>query len=63
MAEIALFIENLNCSSFVASDQMSNLLFEVEGQLPEDKEKILKEIIKYQQKLPGVIFFQFLGFN
>ena len=50
--EIKLFIENLNCTSFVTSDQMSNLLFEVEGQLPEDKEKILGRIGKYRQKTP-----------
>jgi histone acetyltransferase (RNA polymerase elongator complex component) len=29
--EIALFIENLNCHSYTISDQVSNLLFEVEG--------------------------------
>ncbi|MBI2979747.1 MAG: radical SAM protein [Chloroflexi bacterium] len=52
VGEIAIFIENLNCSSYVISDQMSNLLFEVEGQLPRDKERILGEISKYQQKPP-----------
>ncbi|MBN1643855.1 MAG: radical SAM protein [Dehalococcoidales bacterium] len=48
--EIALFVENLNCHSYIISDQMSNLLFEVEGQLPDDKEKILERISRYQQK-------------
>jgi len=48
--EIALFVENLDCHSYLISDQMSNLLFEVEGQLPDDKEKILKTISLYQQK-------------
>jgi len=48
--EIGLFIESLNCSSFVASDQMSNLLFEVEGKLPGDKEKILEAIKQYKNK-------------
>jgi len=48
--EIALFVENLDCHSYLISDQMSNLLFEVEGQLPDDKEKILETISLYQQK-------------
>ncbi len=48
--EIALFVENLDCHSYLISDQMSNLLFEVEGQLPDEKEKILESISLYQQK-------------
>ncbi len=48
--EIALFVENLNCHSYIVSDQMSNLFFEVEGQLPDAKEEILKRISRYQQK-------------
>jgi radical SAM superfamily enzyme YgiQ (UPF0313 family) len=48
--EIARFVENLNCHSYIASDQMSNLLFEVEGQLPDKKEDILQMISSYQQK-------------
>jgi len=50
--EIGFCIENLNCSSYLASDQMSNLLSEVEGQLPQDKEKILEVIRKYKNKSP-----------
>ncbi len=50
--EIALFMENLNCHSYLISDQMSNLLFEVEGQLPGKKERILERISSYQQKPP-----------
>ena len=50
--EIALFIENLNCHSYIISDQMSNLLFEVEGQLPDKKADILERISNYQQKPP-----------
>jgi radical SAM superfamily enzyme len=46
--EIRLLIENLDCHSYVASDQMSNLLWEVEGNMPEDKETILKAIDKYR---------------
>jgi len=52
VAEIALFIENLNCQSYVTSDQMSNLLWEVEGQLPEDKHAMLDTITQYQSKRP-----------
>ncbi len=48
--EIALFVKNLDCHSYLISDQMSNLLFEVEGQLPEEKERILERISLYQQK-------------
>jgi biotin synthase-like enzyme len=50
--EIGLFIENLQCSSYLTSDQMANLLFEVEGQLPEDKEQMLETIQGYRKKLP-----------
>ena len=52
VAEIALFIENLNCQSYVTSDQMSNLLWEVEGQLPQDKHAMLDTIAQYQSKRP-----------
>jgi radical SAM superfamily enzyme YgiQ (UPF0313 family) len=48
--EIAVFVENLNCHSYLISDQMSNLLFEVEGQLPDKKEDILKCISDFQQQ-------------
>ncbi len=48
--EIALFVQNLDCHSYIVSDQMSNLLFEVEGQLPDEKEKIIERISRYQQK-------------
>lgn len=50
--EIGLFIENLNCNSYVVSDQMVNLLFGVEGQLPRDKERMLKVIERYKAKSP-----------
>lgn len=46
--EIGLFIENLDCNSYVTSDQMSNLLWEVEGKLPEDKGAMLKAISEYK---------------
>jgi hypothetical protein len=52
VAEIGLFIENLGCNSYVSSDQMSNLLWEIEGQLPGDKQAMLKAIDQYQAMLP-----------
>lgn len=52
VAEIGLFIENLNCNAYVTSDQMANLLWEVEGQLPQDKQAMLDTIASYQSKSP-----------
>ena len=48
--EIGLFIRNLDCGSYVASDQMVNLLWEVEGQLPQDKQRLLDVISSYLSK-------------
>jgi hypothetical protein len=48
--EIRLFIENLNCNSYLVSDHVSNLLGEIEGQFPKDKPAILKILAVYQQK-------------
>jgi hypothetical protein len=50
--EIGLFIENLSCKSYLVSDHMLNLLGEIEGQLPEDKEKMLGIIAEYKAMLP-----------
>lgn len=50
VAEIALLITNLHGNSYLVSDQMSNLLYAVEGQLPGDKEKMLQVINAYLQK-------------
>jgi radical SAM superfamily enzyme YgiQ (UPF0313 family) len=48
-AEIKLFIETLNdITSTVTSDHIMNLLEEVTGKLPEDKDKLLEVIKKYQ---------------
>jgi len=47
VAEIGLFVENLDCQSYLVSDQMCNLLWEIEGWLPEDKPRILKIIRDY----------------
>jgi hypothetical protein len=52
VGEIGLLIENLECHSYVASDQMSNLLWEVEGQLPDDKQIMLQTISRYLSKPP-----------
>ena len=46
--EIRLLIENLDCHSYLASDQMSNLLVELEGKLPEDKPDMLETIARYK---------------
>jgi len=51
--EIGLFIENLDCDSYVTSDQMSNLLWEIEGKLPEEKKAMLKAINEYKAMLPA----------
>jgi hypothetical protein len=45
--EIGAFIEGLECRSVVKSDHMMNTLMEVEGKLPEDKEKMLASIHKF----------------
>jgi histone acetyltransferase (RNA polymerase elongator complex component) len=50
--EIKLFIGNLNCHSQIVSDHMMNLLPEVEGKLPEEKEKILAVIGRFKALSP-----------
>ncbi len=50
--EIKLLIENLDCHSQVVSDHMMNLLPEIEGKLPEDKDKILAVIERFQSLPP-----------
>ncbi|UCB48811.1 MAG: radical SAM protein [Deltaproteobacteria bacterium] len=48
--EVKLFIETLEgIASMVTSDHIMNLLEEVTGKLPEDKEKMLDVIRKYQE--------------
>jgi histone acetyltransferase (RNA polymerase elongator complex component) len=46
--EEKLLIEKLGCRSQVVSDHMMNLLPEIEGRLPEEKEKILAVIGRFQ---------------
>jgi len=45
--EISVFIKNLQVTSYLKSDHILNLLMEVEGKMPEDKEKCLDIINKY----------------
>ncbi len=48
--EIRVFIEHLEgITSIVTSDHIMNLLEEVSGKLPEDKERMLEVIRKYQE--------------
>jgi len=46
--EEKLLIENLDCHSYFVSDHITNLLQEIEGQLPQDKEKMLATIARFQ---------------
>jgi radical SAM superfamily enzyme YgiQ (UPF0313 family) len=50
--EIRIFIENLDgITSTVTSDHIMNLLEEVDGKMPEEKEKML-DVVKAYQELP-----------
>ena len=51
--EIKLLLENLDCSTQVVSDHMINLLPEVEGRMPEEKEKMLGVILRFQSLPSG----------
>jgi hypothetical protein len=42
--EIGALIEGLECHSSIKSDHMMNFLMEVEGKLPEDKQRMLASI-------------------
>ena len=48
MTEEKLFIEHLECHSNYVSDHVTNLLQEIEGKLPRDKEKMLASIDRFQ---------------
>jgi len=50
--EERLLIENLECNSSFVSDHITNLLQEVEGQLPQDKGKMLAIISRFQDLTP-----------
>jgi len=48
VAEEKLLLENLDCHARFVSDHITNLLMEVEGQLPEDKLHMLASVARYQ---------------
>ena len=52
MEELKLFIQNLDCHAHFVSDHIGNLLPEVEGKLPVDKEKMLAVIERFQALSP-----------
>ena len=47
VAELRLLIEHLDCNSNFVSDHINNLLQEVEGKLPDDREKMLSIIDRF----------------
>ena len=53
MDELKLLIQNLDCHANFVSDHIGNLLQEVEGKLPEDKEKMLAVIERFQSLSPS----------
>ncbi|MDD5082970.1 MAG: radical SAM protein [Dehalococcoidales bacterium] len=52
VAEERLLIENLQCQANYVSDHITNLLQELEGNLPEDKKKFLEIIDRFQALSP-----------
>ncbi len=50
--EEKLLIERLECHSNFVSDHITNLLQEIEGKLPQDKEKMLASIDRFQSLSP-----------
>jgi len=50
--EEKLLMENLDCKSNFISDHITNLLQELEGKLPQDKEKMLATIARFQSLSP-----------
>jgi hypothetical protein len=50
--EEKLLIENLECNSYFVSDHITNLLQELEGRLPDDKDKMLAAISRFQSLSP-----------
>ena len=50
--EEKLLIENLDCHAYFVSDHITNLLQEIEGKLPDDKEKMLAAISRFQSLSP-----------
>ncbi|MFC2022614.1 radical SAM protein [Chloroflexota bacterium] len=52
VAEERLLIENLDCHSNFVSDHITNLLQEIDGKLPQDKERMLEIIDRFQALSP-----------
>jgi biotin synthase-like enzyme len=52
LEEEKLLIEQLECHSNYVSDHITNLLEEIEGKLPQDKEKMLASIDRFQALPP-----------
>ncbi|MFC1871949.1 radical SAM protein, partial [Chloroflexota bacterium] len=52
VAEEKLLIENLECHANFVSDHITNLLQEIEGRLPQDKEKMLAALNRFQALSP-----------
>ena len=52
LEEEKLLIENLDCHSYFVSDHITNLLQEIEGKLPEDKERMLASIARFHALSP-----------
>ena len=50
--EERLFIEHLECHANFVSDHITNLLQEIEGKLPQDREKMLAVISRFQALTP-----------
>jgi len=50
--EEKLLIENLDCHAYFVSDHITNLLQEIEGKLPDDKDKMLAAISRFQSLAP-----------
>jgi hypothetical protein len=50
--EEKLLIENLDCHAYFVSDHITNLLQEIEGKLPDDKDKMLAAISRFQSLSP-----------
>ena len=48
VAEEKLLLEHLDCRARFVSDHITNLLMEVEGQLPEEKPRMLAAVARYQ---------------
>ena len=48
IAEEKLLLENLNCRSTFVSDHITNLLQEIQGKLPDEKDKMLAVIDRFQ---------------